>query len=90
MVVLSSGSYAVSIIWQHALHRYLVFGAEGDYWYSLLMTYATYSTSLLLSTALNYGLVEYLRLSSSLAWVLSLASTGQCRKSTFIRISWMM
>jgi hypothetical protein len=48
-------------VWQHALHRWLVFGSDGNYWKSLLYTYACYSLSIVLSGVLNDALVEYFR-----------------------------
>lgn len=50
----------VAPVWQHALHRLLVFGSDGHYWKSLAYTYACYSMSIVLSTILNDALVEYL------------------------------
>jgi hypothetical protein len=54
-------------VWQHALHRVLVFGSEGNYWKSLLYTYACYSVSIILSGFLNDALVEYFRTTHALS-----------------------
>ena len=51
-------SYMVSIAWQHALHRWLVFGRDSPYWSSLVKTYICYSLGLGLSSALNDLLVQ--------------------------------
>lgn len=69
-------SYFLSIVWQHALHQYIVFGVSADYWSSLLWTYISYSGSLLLSTILNWILVENLHVNHNVAWVVTLLSTG--------------
>mmetsp|Transcript_18729 Transcript_18729/g.47626 ORF Transcript_18729/g.47626 Transcript_18729/m.47626 type:complete len:147 (+) Transcript_18729:85-525(+) len=69
-------SYAASIWWQHALHRFLVFGASAPYWRSLFRMYLSYAASLLLSTGLNYCLVEMLHVDHGLAWVAGLLGTG--------------
>jgi hypothetical protein len=66
----------LSIVWQHALHQYLVFGVSDDYWRSLAWTYVSYSASFLLSTVLNWVLVENMQMDTGLAWVVTLASTG--------------
>lgn len=53
-------SYALSILWQHALHRYMVFGPSGSYLKSLAYTYACYALALVVSTAVTEVLVEQL------------------------------
>ena len=67
----------LSIVWQHALHLLIVFGFREDYWTSLLWTYVSYSASLLISTVLNWVLVENMHVNHGLAWVLTLAATGE-------------
>lgn len=74
--VVWAGSYSASIFIQHALHRFIVFGAGDPYWPSLVKTLAIYSLSLVLSTVLNYVLSEALHVSASLAFGAGLASTG--------------
>jgi putative flippase GtrA len=69
-------SYAASIWWQHALHRMLVFGDGAPYWQSLLRMYLSYSVSLVLSAALNYGMVELVHLNRDVAWAAGILSTG--------------
>lgn len=69
-------SYMISIIWQHALHRYLVFGGSGNYWSTLLWSYVVYSASIILSTVCIQILVEYLSFGHQLAWIISLLFTG--------------
>jgi hypothetical protein len=70
-------SYLLSIIWQHFLHERLVFGVSANYWESLFWTYVSYSASFVVSTALNWVLVENLHFSAGLAWFITLASTGE-------------
>jgi len=69
-------AYILSIIWQHALHRYLVFGASGSYWWSLFGTYAAYTLSLIVSSALNFVLVTHLNVYHRYAFGLTLVITG--------------
>jgi hypothetical protein len=69
-------SYAASIVWQHALHRFIVFGTAAPYWRSLGRTYVCYSASLVLSSVANDVLVVVLGLGVQLGWVLSLVITG--------------
>jgi len=51
-------SNLVSILWQHSLHRYLVYGHSKPYFQSLVGTYAAYSVSIVLSHFAMMGL-EY-------------------------------
>ena len=69
-------SYMMSIWWQHALHRYMVFGAEGPYWNSLIWTYVAYTLSLLLSTGGNFFLASVLGLNHQISFLVSLVGTG--------------
>lgn len=46
-----------STVWQHSLHRWLVFGFDSPYLKSLIATYAAYSASLVLSSLCNAGMV---------------------------------
>ena len=72
-------SYTLSIGWQHALHQAIVFGPPPpgtSYWASLAKTYVVYSASLVISSVLNFVLVESLGASSTFAFVFGLAVTG--------------
>merc|ERR1711916_239771 len=72
-------SYTLSIGWQHALHQAIVFGPPPpgtSYWGSLAKTYVVYSASLVISSILNFVLVESLGVSSTFAFVFGLAVTG--------------
>ncbi len=68
-------SYLLSIVWQHALHRLLVFGSRGNYVKSLVATYIAYSLSLVLSSLLSY-LLSAVGMPYQLVWLLSLGATG--------------
>lgn len=69
-------SYVVSIVWQTALHRALVFGAEGSsFLEALLAAYVTYSLSIGLSTLLNAGMTK-LGFKEQVAYWISLLATG--------------
>eukprot|EP00047_Mylnosiga_fluctuans_P005799 m.242787 g.242787 ORF g.242787 m.242787 type:complete len:142 (-) comp14100_c0_seq1:1324-1749(-) len=74
-------SYMASIVWQHWLHQRLVFGVPAqqtwrEYAISLFWTYVSYSASFVLSTVLNWVLVENLNFGEQAAFVLTLVSTG--------------
>ena len=69
-------SYLLSIVWQHALHQYLVFGPAENYWSSLMWAYVSYSASLAISPALHWVLVENMHMSTTIAFVLTLLATG--------------
>jgi len=69
-------SYMISIAWQHSLHRWIVFGSRGDYWKSLIWTYASYTVSLIVSTLMNDVLTQTIKFPHQLAWVLTLGATG--------------
>jgi putative flippase GtrA len=70
-------SYTLSIIVRHVSHRYIVFGEyEGSYCASLCRTYATYSSSIVISTISNHYFINYLLLSHRDAWVITMLWTG--------------
>eukprot|EP00048_Salpingoeca_helianthica_P023093 m.22180 g.22180 ORF g.22180 m.22180 type:complete len:132 (-) comp8260_c0_seq1:22-417(-) len=69
-------SYLLSIIWQHALHQYFVFGFAKNYWESLLWAYVSYAGSLIISPAVHWVLVENLHMSNNVAFGLTLLATG--------------
>jgi len=69
-------SYAVGIARQHALHRWLTFAHKTPYWRSLFKAYIMYSGSLILSSGLNWFLVESLDIHHRLAWLCCGLITG--------------
>ena len=69
-------SYICSIVWQHALHRWMVFGSKSSYWTSLGMTYLCYSVSIVLSSLFTDILVQQLHIHHQVAWILTLVATG--------------
>ena len=62
-------------VWQHSLHRHLVFGADGPYWSSLIATYISYTLSILLSSGFTYVL-DLAGVGEQLAYFISTAATG--------------
>lgn len=71
-----TSSYALSILWQHALHRYLVFGSQSPYLSSLFWTYLSYALSIVLSAVVQHVLLAWLGLHHRLAFGLTLVITG--------------
>lgn len=68
-------SYIVSIIWQHALHRYIVFGTKTSYLKSLIGTYASYFVSIIFSHFFMMFL-EWCSVGSRMAWMINIGLTG--------------
>jgi len=68
-------SYLVSILWQHSIHRILVFGSGGHYWRTLMLTYLSYSTSIILGHFFMMAL-ESLGFDYKISWALNLGITG--------------
>tara|TARA_A100001035_G_C27526064_1_gene383110 strand:+ start:118 stop:609 length:492 start_codon:yes stop_codon:yes gene_type:complete len=70
-------SYTLSIILRHISHRYIVFGEyEGTYCASLCRTYATYSSSIVISIITNHAIVNYCGISHRDAWIITMIWTG--------------
>ena len=69
-------AFIIGIARQHALHRYLTFLHKTPYWRSLIRAYIMYSSSLLISSALNWYLVESLDIHHRLAWLICLLVTA--------------
>lgn len=69
-------SYLLSILWQHSLHRHLVFGSSSPYLSSLLWTYVSYTFSIVLSSIVNHGLVTFFSLHHRIAFTATLVITG--------------
>ena len=69
--------YILSIWVRHFSHRILVFGDyEGSYINSLMKTYLTYSSSIVISMIANHYLVSLLRLTHREAWIITMLWTG--------------
>jgi putative flippase GtrA len=70
-------SFAISIVFRHTTHRYLVFGDYvGGYWKSLGRMYAGYSIIIVLSTLFNVVMTKYINIPHSIAWIITLLWTG--------------
>lgn len=70
-------SYTASIAVRHYSHTLLVFGQyEGTYCTSLLRTYLTYSTSIVMSMVSNHFIVAFLNLEHVYAWLITMIWTG--------------
>jgi putative flippase GtrA len=70
-------SYTLSIIVRHSSHRLLVFGEfEGSYCTSLMRTYLTYSSSIVISMITNHMMVTILGLQHRTAWIVTMLWTG--------------
>ena len=70
-------SYSLSIMIRHVSHRYIVFGEyDGTYCSSLCRTYATYSSSIVLSMLTNHLVVNYFGFSHRDAWILTMLWIG--------------
>eukprot|EP01100_Stratorugosa_tubuloviscum_P012869 TRINITY_DN623_c0_g1_i1.p1 TRINITY_DN623_c0_g1~~TRINITY_DN623_c0_g1_i1.p1 ORF type:complete len:145 (+),score=26.38 TRINITY_DN623_c0_g1_i1:135-569(+) len=72
-------SYLSSIIWQHALHRIIVFNDEkmkGSYLWSLGWSYVCYTKSIILSHLMMTLFVDYLKIDYNFAWGITLIITG--------------
>jgi hypothetical protein len=65
-------SYIISIWVRHSSHRVIVFGEyEGTYFSSLLKTYITYSSSIIVSMFSNHFFVSWFLLSHQQAWIIT-------------------
>ena len=70
-------SYSLSIIVRHFCHRYIVFGEyEGTYWASLCRTYATYSSSIVISIVSNIFITGVIGISHIYTWFFTMIWTG--------------
>ena len=79
-------AYTLSVIWQHALHSVFVFGGFGGmgYFKSLGTMYVAYGGSIILSPAINWGLVEFAKFPHQHAWVGTLVITGMLRSQILV------
>lgn len=70
-------SYFISCIWQHFLHRHLVFGSGGsEYFASLVGFYGCYGFSIVASVAVNWILTVVVGLGHAYAYWGTLALVG--------------
>jgi putative flippase GtrA len=70
-------SFAISIVFRHTTHRYLVFGDYvGGYYKSLGRMYAGYSIIIVLSTIFNVIMTKYIQVPHAYAWIITLLWTG--------------
>lgn len=70
-------SYTLSIVVRHFFHRFVVFGEyEGTYGASLIRTYATYSSSIVISVVSNYIIVDVFKVPHVVAWIITMLWTG--------------
>ena len=70
-------SYTASIFIRHFSHRILVFGEfEGSYCHSLLRTYMTYSSSIVISMVSNHFIVAFFEAGHLYAWIITMLWTG--------------
>lgn len=71
-----TSAYLLSILWQHSLHRHLVFGTTTPYFRSLIWTYISYTLSIVLSSIINDQLVSRMGVHHRVAFGLTLVITG--------------
>lgn len=70
-------AYLISIVWQHALNRWLIHSfAAAPYWASLGQTYIVYSLSLAVMASAGAILISFLAISPRLVTLLTLPSSG--------------
>jgi putative flippase GtrA len=69
-------AFAIGVPRQYSLHRWLTFGSAVPYGPRLARAYVLYAAIALLTTALNWLLVEQLGLPHRLAWLACIATTG--------------
>ena len=66
-------AFVIGVVRQHGLHRWLTFDEKPPYLSSLLKAYIMYSGSLIMSTSLNWFLVESIYLNHRLAWLICIS-----------------
>jgi putative flippase GtrA len=62
--------FAIGVLRQHALHRYLTFRAKTPYWKTLARAYVFYILCAIMGAAFNYVLTEMAGCNYRLAWFL--------------------
>ena len=69
--------FAISVVFRHTAHRYLVFGNYvGGYYKSLVRIYAGYSITIFSSTIINFLMTKKAQISHYHAWLFTLLWTG--------------
>lgn len=69
-------AFAIAVPRQYSLHRWLTFESTAPFVPHLGRAYLLYSTIALLTTGMNWVLVEQLGLDHRLAWLLCISTTG--------------
>ncbi len=69
-------SFAIAVPRQYSLHRWLTFESEVPYVAHLGRAYLLYSTIALLTTGLDWLLVEHFGVAHRLAWLVCVSTTG--------------
>ena len=69
-------AFAIGVPRQYSLHRWLTFSTAVPYGPRLARAYVLYAAIALLTTALNWLLVEQLGLPHRLAWLACITTTG--------------
>eukprot|EP00658_Telonema_sp_P-2_P019679 TRINITY_DN17762_c0_g1_i2.p1 TRINITY_DN17762_c0_g1~~TRINITY_DN17762_c0_g1_i2.p1 ORF type:complete len:160 (+),score=41.80 TRINITY_DN17762_c0_g1_i2:115-594(+) len=72
----ASDVYKRQVLWQHLLHRTIVFGTSQPYWSSLARVAVVYVGSLVLSAGLNMLVIEVLYLHSTIGFLVTTAFVG--------------
>jgi putative flippase GtrA len=65
-------AFLIGVARQHALHRWLTFLHDTPYWKSLGRAYVMYSSSLIVTSVVNWILTEQLLIPHRLAWLICL------------------
>lgn len=69
-------SYLIGVAQQHEMHRRWTFNdSDEEYLSSLLKSYLAYSLGLIVSTAVNFYLINLLNLGLQLSWLFSVISS---------------
>jgi putative flippase GtrA len=69
-------SIAIGVPRQYSLHRWLTFGSDVPYGPRLARAYVLYAAIAMLTTGLNWLLVEQLGVAHRLAWLACITTTG--------------
>jgi putative flippase GtrA len=69
-------SFAIGVPRQYSLHRWLTFGADLPYGPRLARAYVLYAAIAVVTTGLNWLLVEQLNVAHRLAWLACITTTG--------------
>jgi putative flippase GtrA len=69
-------AFVIAVPRQYSLHRWLTFDSDVPYGARLVRAYVLYAAIALLTTALNWLLVERLGVTHRLAWLACISATG--------------